>query len=168
VTGGAGYIGSVAVKRLCDEGYSVVVFDNLSKGKNELVDKRAEFCFCDLNDFNVLQENFLQYSPFDAVIHFAAAKDAGESMHNLTPYTQNITCLNNLLICMDLHGCKKIIFSSSAAVYGNPVSEIMDENHPLEPESYYGFSKLECERIPSWYSKLKDLVINLVTSSVSD
>ena len=161
VTGGAGFIGSVVVKELISANHSVVVVDNLSKGRKDLLSKESLFYEGDISDKKLLGEIFSKHS-FDAVIHLAAAKDAGESMVNLTPYTQNISNLCVLLEVMDSFNCKKIIFSSSAAVYGNPQKEIITEEHPLKPINYYGFSKLECERIASWYSELKGFTcINL-------
>lgn len=161
VTGGAGYIGSVTVKQLLDKNHEVIIIDNLSKGKKELVDSRAVFYEVDLINKKELKNIFSKHE-FDWVIHFASAKDAGESMVNLHPYTKNINCFCNLLSVMDEYGCKKIIFSSSAAVYGDPVEELISETHPLKPINYYGFSKLECERILSWYTKLKGFIgINL-------
>ena len=156
VVGGAGYIGSVVVKKLCDNNLEAVVLDNLSRGRENLVDKRAKFVKGDILDSDFLDSHFSQ-NKYDVVMHFAAAKDAGESMVNLQPYTNNIIGTSNLLKVMDKYGVKKIIFSSSAAVYGEPQSEIIDENHPTDPINYYGFSKLECERIFKWYKSQRDI-----------
>ena len=155
VTGGAGYIGSVVVKRLCEQNHDVIVIDNLKKGKQELIHKNAKLIKIDLKDDI---EPIFQNNNFDAVFHFAAAKDAGESMKNMTPYSENITNFIKILGLMTKYSVKKIIFSSSAAVYGNPNGNLIDESHPLEPINYYGFSKLECERILKWYSDLKGII----------
>jgi len=155
VIGGAGYIGSVVVKRLCDQDYNVTVFDNLSTGRINLVDKRAKFHKLDVINLEQLRKYFKRFGQFDAVIHFAAAKDAGESMVSPTPYTLNIVGISNVLICMDENNCKKIVFSSSAAVYGTPKKKIIDEKSETNPINYYGFSKLEGERIIDWYRKIK-------------
>lgn len=150
VTGGAGYIGSVCVKALLDKGCKVIVVDNLSKGLRKLVDKRAVFYKLDLkaNLSKVFRKKI------DAVIHFAAYKAVGESMENAVKYSDNITGTINLLDNMAKHNVKKIIFSSSAAVYGDPSYTPMDEKHPTVPVNYYGYTKLECEELIEWYSKI--------------
>ena len=155
VTGGAGYIGSHVVLALCDEGNNVVVLDDLSTGNSEAVDKRALFIQgSTLNDDDL--SNGL--NDVDAVIHLAAFKAAGESMIHPEKYSHNnITGTITLLNAMVKHGVNKFIFSSSAAVYGYPQYLPLDENHPLEPINYYGFTKLEIERILEWYGELKGL-----------
>ncbi|MBT3297558.1 UDP-glucose 4-epimerase GalE [archaeon] len=157
VTGGAGYIGSAAVKKIIQEGHEVIVIDNLSKGKKELVDDKAKFYEGDLINLEFLKNVFSKHK-FDAIMHFAGYKAAGESMINLEKYSQNITSMINLLDNMVQFNVKKIIFSSSAAVYGEPQYTPIDESHPLNPINYYGFTKLECERIIDWYSKQKGIV----------
>jgi len=155
VTGGAGYIGSHVVLALCEEGNNVVVLDDLSTGNSEAVDKRALFIQgSTLNDDDL--SNGL--NDVDAVIHLAAFKAAGESMIHPEKYSHNnITGTITLLNAMAKHGVNKFIFSSSAAVYGYPQYLPLDENHPLEPINYYGFTKLEIERILEWYGELKGL-----------
>ena len=155
VTGGAGYIGSHVVLALCEEGNNVVVLDDLSTGNREAVDKRALFIQgSTLNDDDL--SNGL--NDVDAVIHLAAFKAAGESMIHPEKYSHNnITGTITLLNAMVKHGVNKFIFSSSSAVYGNPQYLPLDENHPLEPINYYGFTKLEIERILEWYGELKGL-----------
>ena len=157
VTGGAGYIGSAAVKKLIEEGHDIVVIDNLSKGQKRLIDVQAEFQEGDLMDINFLESVFSRYQ-FDSVIHFAGYKSVGESMTELSKYSQNIICTINLLDCMVKFGVQKIIFSSSSAVYGDPEYIPIDENHPLNSTNYYGFTKLKCEEIILWYSQLKGIV----------
>ena len=155
VTGGAGYIGSHVVLALCEEGNNVVVLDDLSTGNREAVDKRALFIQgSTLNDDDLSKG----LNDVDAVIHLAAFKAAGESMIHPEKYSHNnITGTITLLNAMVKHGVNKFIFSSSAAVYGNPQYLPLDENHPLEPINYYGFTKLEIERILKWYGELKGL-----------
>ena len=155
VTGGAGYIGSHVVLALCDEGNNVVVLDDLSTGNREAVDKRALFIQgSTLNDDDLSKG----LNDVDAVIHLAAFKAAGESMIHPEKYSHNnITGTITLLNAMVKHGVNKFIFSSTAAVYGYPKYLPLDENHPLEPINYYGFTKLEIERILEWYGELKGL-----------
>jgi len=161
VTGGAGYIGSAAVKALIEVGHEVIVIDNLSKGKQDLVDEKAVFYQGDLSDLEFLDKVFSE-NQINAVMHFASLKDAGESMHIPEKYSENISGTINLLNVMVKFNVKKIIFSSSAAVYGDPKYTPIDENHPTNPTNYYGFTKLECENIINWFSKLKGFIgINL-------
>lgn len=158
VLGGAGYIGSVMTKTLCDAGYKTVVYDNLSRGKKELVDKRAEFVEGDVLDKEKLDTVFRD-NDIDTVMHFASRKSAGESMEHPELYTQDIVGTVNVLEMINEYKVKKIIFSSSAAVYGNPVEDVITEEHPTEPTNFYGFTKLEIERILKWYAKLKNFSV---------
>ncbi len=157
VSGGAGYIGSVTVKQLLDEGHSVTVVDNLVKGRRELVDSRADFCEVDILDVKALDDVFSS-SSFDAVVHFAAHKDAGESMVDVPKYSENIVGTINILNMMVKYDVGKMVFSSSAAVYGNPKYVPIDEEHPTEPINYYGMTKLVCEQKMEWYSKVHGIV----------
>ena len=150
VLGGAGYIGSVCVKELLNNGHKVIVVDNLSKGIKNLVDSRAEFFKMDTKDD--LSEVFNK--KIDGVIHFAAYKAVGESMENAVKYSDNITGTINVLNHMVKYGVKKIIFSSTAAVYGDPSYVPMDEKHPTIPVNFYGYTKLQCEKLIEWYSKV--------------
>ena len=155
VTGGAGYIGSHVVLALCEGGYEVVVLDDLSSGNREAVDDRAEFIQgSTLNNDDLATA----LNGVDAVIHLAAFKAAGESMIDPGKYSQNnISGTISLLNAMITYEVDKFIFSSTAAVYGYPKYLPLDENHPLEPINYYGFTKLEIERILKWYGELKGL-----------
>jgi len=155
VTGGAGYIGSHVVLALCEEENNVVVLDDLSTGNREAVDKRALFIQgSTLNDDDLSKG----LNNVDAVIHLAAFKAAGESMIHPEKYSyNNIAGTITLLNAMVKQGVNKFIFSSTAAVYGYPKYLPLDENHPLEPINYYGFTKLEIERILKWYGELKGL-----------
>lgn len=150
VTGGAGYIGSVAVRMLLDKGHEVCVIDNLVKGIKDNVDTRAKFYKFDLahdNFSSVFDEN-----KFDSVIHFAAYKAVGESMENAPLYSDNIRGVTNVLDQMVRTDVKKIIFSSTAAVYGMPDASVLSEETPVNPINYYGFTKLTAERIMKWYN----------------
>jgi len=156
VTGGAGYIGSHVVLELCEAGHSVSVLDDLSTGHQDAVDPRALFFKGSTLLPAGLEQAFKH--PFEAVIHLAALKAAGESMEKPEAYSRNNICGTvNLLNEMVKHQVKQFIFSSTAAVYGDPQYLPIDENHPLEPINYYGFTKLEIERILAWYHRLKGL-----------
>ncbi|MFC1768590.1 UDP-glucose 4-epimerase GalE [Nanoarchaeota archaeon] len=151
VTGGAGYIGSVTVKMLLDEGHEVVVFDSLEKGHRKSVNCR--FVKGNLGDISLLNETF-EKGKFDAVIHFAAFIEAGTSMKNPSAYFKNNVVNGiNLLDCMVKYGVKKIVFSSSAAVYKSKDSPIREDD-PKEPENVYGETKLMFEDILKWYEKI--------------
>lgn len=155
IIGGAGYIGSHIVKKLCDLKHSVTVYDNLSTGLKINIDKRAKLIIGDILDSKKLEKSM---KGFDAVMHFAALKNAGTSMTNIEEYsTVNISGTINILNAMCMNKIKYIVFSSSAAVYGTPEYTPMDEAHPKNPENFYGFTKLEIERILKWYSDLKDI-----------
>ena len=156
VIGGAGYIGSHVVLALCEKGYNVTVFDNLSTGQEINIDSRAVLIKGDINNNNELKSAFNQN--YDAVLHFAALKAAGESMLHPGEYaTANITGTINILNQMIERKVQNIIFSSTAAVYGIPEYLPIDEDHTLNPINFYGFTKFEIERILHWYSKLKGI-----------
>ena len=138
VTGGAGYIGSHVVLKLCDLGYEVRVLDNLSLGDKRSVDSRAKFVEGSISDKNILSHAL---DCVNVVIHLAAFKSAGESMINPEKYSKNnILGTQILLDTMIEYEIKNIIFSSTAAVYGNPQYLPIDENHPKEPLTYYDLS----------------------------
>jgi len=146
VTGGAGYIGSFTTRLLLKEGYQPVVLDNLSKGHREAVGK-ATFFEADLLNRSQVASVF-QDSSFDAVMHFAALTSAAESVQEPARFYQtNVTGSLNLLQAMLKSGVKKIIYSSSAAVYGNPEETPIPESHPKSPINPYGQSKLAVEQI---------------------
>lgn len=156
VTGGAGYIGSHVVHLLCDEGHRVTILDNFSLGREENLDSRAEVIRGDILNTADLKKSFS--NNIDVVFHFAAWKAAGESMVDPGKYAvNNISGTINLLNVMLDHDVSKLVFSSSAAVYGNPVYLPVDENHPKNPENYYGYSKLAIEQNLYWYSMIKNL-----------
>lgn len=160
VTGGAGYIGSAAVKMLIDTGHTVTIVDNMVKGQQRLIHPKAMFHQVDLVDKQQLEKVFDK--KFDAVMHFAGYKSVNESVRDPQKYSQNITGTINLLDCMVKHAVQKIIFSSSAAVYGEPLTPVVTEEHPTKPINYYGAGKLMCEQIIHYYAKTHNLVgINL-------
>ncbi len=156
VIGGAGYIGSHVTRVLLDSGETVVVFDNLSTGKTENLFEDARFVQGDILDKAKL--DMAMAEGVDAVIHLAAFKAAGESMIKPEMYAENnIAGTINILNSMCRHEVKTFVFSSSAAVYGNPEYLPVDEKHPTQPVNFYGFTKLEIERILSWYDELKGM-----------
>ena len=156
VTGGAGYIGSHVVHLLCDQGHQVTILDNLSLGCEENIDPRAKLIRGDVLNPDDLRNSLS--GGIDVVFHFAAWKAAGESMINPGKYAvNNISGTIGLLNAMLDHDVLKIVFSSTAAVYGSPVYLPVDEKHPQNPENYYGYSKLAIEQNLHWYSELKKI-----------
>ncbi len=156
VIGGAGYIGSHVVKELMAENHSVCVFDNFSSGLKENLFSQNELIEGDILKTEDLDAAFTKN--FDAFIHLAAFKAAGESMIIPEKYSvNNITGTLNILNSAVKHNCKYMVFSSSAAIFGEPQYLPMDEKHPKNPENYYGFTKLDIESYMDWYDKLKDL-----------
>jgi UDP-glucose 4-epimerase len=174
VVGGAGYIGSHLVKRILDSGDEVVVFDNLSRGHRESVASNsrvtliyihellrgrresvesAAFVRGDVLNPGVLRAVLRKFK-FDGVFHFAALAAVGESVANPADYYRNnVNGTVNLLDAMRERGVKKIIFSSSAAVYGSPARIPISETHPKNPINPYGRSKLACEWMLDDYSR---------------
>lgn len=151
VCGGAGYIGSHMVKMLASLGHEVITFDNLSTGYRDAV-KWGGFIQGDLLNPLDLNAMFIDYE-FDAVIHFAARSLVGESQQNpALYYRNNVVGTVNLLDAMRKHDVKRIIFSSTAAVYGNPVTATISEDHPKKPINVYGRSKLMVEGILKDYA----------------
>ena len=156
VIGGAGYIGSHVVKEMMKAGYEVTVFDNLSSGLRCNLFLKNGFIYGNILIPADLDAAFSQ--GFDAFVHLAAFKAAGESMILPEKYSvNNITGTLNIMNAAVKYNCKKMIFSSSAAVFGAPEYLPMDEEHPKNPENYYGFTKLEIERFMGWYDKLKGM-----------
>jgi len=157
IIGGAGYIGSHVTREFLDKNCNCVVYDNLSSGLRENLFKEAKFIHGDIHDYQSLLAA-MKSVKFDALIHLAASKAAGESMLNPEKYSHNnIAGTLNILNAACEAGIKNIVFSSSAAVYGEPQYLPIDEKHPANPENYYGFTKLEIERFLSWYEKLKNI-----------
>jgi UDP-glucose 4-epimerase len=156
VIGGAGYIGSHVAREFLDQGHGVTVYDNLSGGSRENLFPDGSFIHGDILDYHSLAA--AAKGGFDALIHLAAFKAAGESMLKPEKYSvNNINGTINILNAAVEGGIKNIVFSSSAAVFGEPEYLPIDEKHPTKPENYYGFTKLEIERFLGWYEKLKGL-----------
>ena len=156
VIGGAGYIGSHVVLALKDAGHEVGVYDNLCHGTRENLFPDTPFVEADILDEEKLTSVLGQ--GWDAVIHLAALKAAGESMVDPDSYAQNnISGTITILRAMSKAACRILVFSSSAAVYGEPHYLPVDEKHPTNPENFYGFTKLEIERILEWYHQLRGL-----------
>jgi len=170
VTGGAGYIGSHTIKQLLKRGHDVVAYDNLSEGHRELV-LCDEFVEADLADLDALIKTFKRY-PIEAVMHFAAKTSVGESVENPQRYYENnVTGGLNLLRAMLEHDVKLFIFSSSAAVYGDPVEIPIKEDHPKRPKNPYGQTKLIFEQIFQDYSRaygLKYIALRYFNAAGSD
>ena len=158
ITGGAGYIGSHVVLDAIDRGYEVTIFDDLSTGLKENINKNAHFIYGSTLSSSDLSKLF-NSGNYDAVIHMAASKAAGESMVEPSKYAQNniIGGINLINACCD-HNIQFFVFSSSAAVYGVPQYTPIDENHPLLPNNYYGFTKLNIENNLNWFSNLKGIM----------
>ena len=155
VVGGAGYIGSHVVKALRDAGKTPVVFDNLSSGLRENLLAGIPFIMGDLLFPEQLKSAM---EGVDSIIHLAALKAAGESMTEPEKYAENNLCGTiNLLNAATSAKVKNFVFSSSAAVYGEPQYLPMDEAHPTEPMNFYGYTKLGIENLLRWYSQLRGL-----------
>ncbi|MBU0731573.1 UDP-glucose 4-epimerase GalE [Patescibacteria group bacterium] len=153
VTGGAGYIGSHVVYHLLKKGHQVTVFDDMSTGTKKNIFPEVKFIKGNILNQKKLSEAMI--GGYDAVMHFAAKKDVGESMENPNLYSENnITGTINVLKAMEERNIKKIIFSSSAAVYGIPEKLPVTLKSELNPNNYYGYTKLDVERIFEWLSKL--------------
>jgi len=164
IVGGAGYIGSHVAKEFLEKGHRVTVYDNLSSGLRENLvplasvggSKGFTFIHGDIHDYTGLVA--VMKGGYDALVHLAASKAAGESMLAPEKYSRNnIIGTLNILNSASETGIKNIVFSSSAAVYGEPEYLPVDEKHPAKPENYYGFTKLEIERFLGWYEKLRGM-----------
>jgi UDP-glucose 4-epimerase len=152
VTGGAGFVGSHTVQLLNSLGYETLVYDSLINGFEEAV-KGTRLVKGDLADFPLLSETIASFKP-DVVIHFAAIANVPDSVVNpINYYSNNITNGINLLNAMRNNGVSQIVFSSSAAVYGNPVTELITEEMPKTPITPYGRTKLYFEEILSDFDK---------------
>ncbi len=152
VTGGAGYVGSHVVRHLVDTGAEVVVLDDLSFGHRAAVG-RADFVEGDCGDRGML-DRMMAGGAFDAVVHMAGMSLVGESMTEPARYYgNNVAKTLTLLDAMHRHDVRAIVFSSSAAVYGEPQDVPIREEHPCVPTSPYGETKLAVERILGWYQR---------------
>lgn len=156
VIGGAGYIGSHVVKALLNNGMKVTVFDNMSSGQDVNLFKEAGFIKGDILNYEEILSALKQN--VDGIVLLAGKKAVGESMENPMKYAlNNINGIVNVLNAMVEANVNKAIFSSSASVYGTPQYYPMDEQHPENPMSFYGFTKLETERLLNWYDQLKGI-----------
>jgi UDP-glucose 4-epimerase len=157
VTGGAGYIGSVLATELLQRGHQVVVLDNLSHGHRQAVPKDAELVVGELADRAGLDRVMREHSP-DAVLHLAALIEAGESMKAPEVFFRNNTAnALTLLEAMLAAGVKRFVFSSTAALYGNPERTPIQEDDALAPTNAYGESKLLVERMLAWFHRIHGL-----------
>jgi UDP-glucose 4-epimerase len=157
VTGGAGYIGSIVSAELLRAGHQVMVYDDLRHGHRRAVPKGAEVIIGEVGEREALGLAFEQHRP-EAVMHFAALIEAGESMRSPERYFRNNTASSlTLLECMLQHGCKRLVFSSTAALYGNPERTPIKEDAPLVPTNAYGESKLLVERMLAWFHRIHGL-----------
>lgn len=153
VTGAAGYIGSVVVERLIQEGHEVVAFDSLKYGHQAAIDPAAWFVKGDLRERTLLSAA-LRFHPVDAVIHLGAESYIDDSITDPGLFFDvNTLGTSNLLNVMAEVGCRRMIFSSTAAVFGEPDYIPIDENHPKEPVNPYGESKLQAERMFPWFHR---------------
>ena len=155
VVGGAGYIGSHVVKALRGAGRQPVVFDNLSTGLRENLFPEIPFIHGDLL---IPEQVRTAMRGIRSVIHLAALKAAGDSMLEPERYAHhNLNGTVNLLHAAGTAGVRHFVFSSSAAVYGEPQYLPLDENHPTEPANFYGQTKLQIEMLLSWFSRLRNM-----------
>jgi UDP-glucose 4-epimerase len=154
VVGGAGYIGSVCSELLLDEGHEVSIFDDLTEGHRRAVDPRAKFVEGTLADRAQIEAALSNDAP-DAVMHFAANALVGESMRNPSKYFRNNICNGlNLLDAMIATGVRRIVFSSTCAIFGLPDRLPIEETTPAHPINPYGESKLAFEKILQWYDRI--------------
>lgn len=157
VLGGAGYIGSHTVYELLDNGYEVVVADNLETGHRRAVHPEAQLYVGDIRD-RAFVDNIFESEKIDAVVHFAAYSIVGESMKDpLKYYGNNLGGTQVLLSSMVAHGVDKIVFSSTAATYGEPKSIPILETDPTEPTNTYGATKLAMEQMFKWTAQAHGL-----------
>ena len=160
LTGGAGYIGSICVEELLRQNYEVIVIDNLQSGNRKAVPDEAYFYESDIGDGDELDKIFRRHR-IQAVMHFAAEATVGLSMKN--PYSffhTNIVKGLTLLEIMKKQQCVKMIFSSSASIFGNPQYIPIDENHPVAPINPYGESKAMFEKVLDWYTVAYGFQVN--------
>ena len=157
VTGGAGYIGAAAGRVLLDLGHEVTALDNLCRGHQGAAPRGARFVAGDIGDAELLAKLFREIK-FDSVMHFAALAEVGESMRVPELYFRNNTAgtLNLLETCVR-HKVSRFVFSSTAAVFGQPQTPLIDESAPKAPVNPYGESKLQTERMLDWFQKIHGL-----------
>lgn len=153
VTGGAGYIGSVVAEEVLAGGHEVVVYDSLYKGRRAAVPAGAEFVEADLSDAETLRRTFRARAT-EAVVHMAADSLGGESVTEPAKYYRNnVVAGLTLLEAMRAEGVRRIVFSSTAAVYGEPQKQPIEETDPTRPTNPYGETKLAFERALRWHEQ---------------
>jgi UDP-glucose 4-epimerase len=162
VTGGAGYIGGTVAGLLVERGHKAFAFDNLGHGRRDLLPPGVNFVHGDLGDRALIEKLFIEAKksgePFDAVLHFAALIEAGESMVRPEAFFRNNTASTlTLLEAMLEHGPRRLVFSSTAAVYGEPETVPIVESAKLQPTNAYGESKLLAEHLLSWMHRIHGL-----------
>jgi UDP-glucose 4-epimerase len=162
VTGGAGYIGGTVSALLAAQGHHPVIFDNLSNSRFDLLPQGVPFVHGELADRGAIESLFIAANesgePFDGVLHFAALIEAGESMKFPERFFRNNTASTlTLLEAMLAHGPRRLVFSSTAAVYGQPETTPIQEDAPLCPTNAYGESKLLVERMLAWFNRIHGL-----------
>ena len=162
VTGGAGYIGGTVSQLLIAKGHQAVVYDNLSHGRRDLLPHGVDFVEGDLAEREKIEKLFIDAKqkgqPFDGVLHFAALIEAGESMVRPETFFRNNTASTlSLLEAILSHGPRRMVFSSTAAVYGEPETVPIEENARLKPTNAYGESKLLVEHMLGWMHQIHGL-----------
>lgn len=162
VTGGTGYIGGTVAELLAARGHAVVAYDNLSHSRREALPAGVELVEGELSDRAAIENLFISardaHQPFDAVLHFAALIEAGESMKTPEIFFRNNTASTlALLEAMLAHGPRKLVFSSTAAVYGEPEVIPIPETARLQPTNVYGESKLLVEHMLGWFNRIHGL-----------
>lgn len=154
ITGGAGYIGATAVRLLVKQGHEVTALDNLSQGHREAVPSQARLVIADLADWGTLSALFRE-SGFDAVMHFAALAVVGDSMKFPERYFRNnVTNSLNLLECCAANRVSRFVLSSTAAIFGDPQTPLIEESAPKAPLNPYGESKLQVEAMLRWFQQI--------------
>jgi UDP-glucose 4-epimerase len=157
VTGGAGYVGSVVVEMLLKEDFNVVVVDSLVEGHRSALPENINFVKADIGNRETMKKTFRE-NGIDAVIHMAGETLVSKSMtHPQDYFIGNVSKGLELLEAMRESGVRRIIFSSTAALFGNPEYTPIDEEHPTSPINTYGRSKLMFEQMLEWYQKVHDL-----------
>ncbi|NJP07080.1 MAG: UDP-glucose 4-epimerase GalE [Chloroflexaceae bacterium] len=158
VTGGAGYIGSIATAELIQAGHDVIVFDNLYQGHRHAVHPNATFIEGDLSQKEDLARLFTEHSGIDGIMHFASYTLVGESMKQPMKYLrENLVNATNLIEQAVASGVNRFILSSTANLFGNPRRNPIDEEEPIEPGAPYGDSKFFIERVLHWYAQIYGL-----------
>lgn len=151
ITGGAGYIGSHATKYFIEQGHDIIVIDNLATGHKEAVDAKAKFYQLDIADYDNVCD-VIKKEQIEGVVHFAAFSLVGESMKNPHKYYENnMAKTNHLLKAIVDCQVKYLVFSSTAATYGEPTNVPISETDPTVPTNVYGETKLSMEKMIHWY-----------------